>query len=188
MSENNYSEKISKIIDEFSKKFSDDGNNEFMIEFAERNLKEFINNADDIIRNLNCFTNDKSLKVAVYVYIFGLLFSSLNSDNSTVINHINITLSIIGELFSEANKNLKAQKEISDGYKYALDKLQNTQWHKYPEDKPKENGRYLVTQIITYTEGYKKSVNTHSYYAGKFNDIDWMRTIAWAELPEPYEG
>lgn len=117
-------QKIYNIIDEFSDKFSDDSDNEFMIEFAERNLKEFINDADNIILEINRFTNNNSLKVAVYTYIFGLLFSSLNSDNSTVIDHINITLSIICELLSEANKNIKAQKEISDGYKYALDKLQ----------------------------------------------------------------
>ena len=113
MSENNYAEKISKIIDEFSKKFSDDGNNEFMIEFAERNLHEFVSDSDEIIRNLNCFTNDKSLKVAVYTYIFGLLFSSLNSDNSTVIDHINITLSIIGELLSEANDKIKSKPDVN---------------------------------------------------------------------------
>ena len=116
-------QKIYNIIYEFSEKFSDDSDNEFMIEFAERNLKEFINDADNIILEINRFTNNKSLKVAVYTYIFGLLFSALNSDNSTVIDRINITLSIISELLSEGNKNLKAQKEISDGYKYALDKL-----------------------------------------------------------------
>lgn len=125
------SQKIHDIIDEFSKKFNpDSGDNYFMIEFAERNLHEFISDSDEIIRNLNCFTNNKSLKVAVYTYIFGLLFSSLNSDNSTVIDRINITLSIISELLSEANKNIKAEREISEGYKYALDKLQNKQCDK----------------------------------------------------------
>lgn len=182
MSENNYAEKISKIIDEFSKKFSDDGNNEFMIEFAERNLKEFINDADNIILEINRFTNDKSLKVAVYVYIFGLLFSSLNSDNSTVIDHINITLSIIGELLSEGNKNLKAEKEISEGYKYALDKLEKTKWHKYPEDKPKKDGDYLITTIYSHIP----EVITESYTNGEFN-LDAF-VVAWAEKPEPYKG
>ena len=181
MSENNYAEKISKIIDEFSKKFSDDGNNEFMIEFAERNLKEFINDADNIILEINRFTNNNSLKVALYMYIFGLLFSDLNSDNSTVIDHINITLSIIGELLSEGNKNLKAEREISEGYKYALDKLQNTQWHKYPEDKPKEDGNYLITTIY----GHIPEVITESYENGEFN-LDAF-VVAWAEKPMPYE-
>ena len=123
-------QKIFNIIDEFDKKFSPDGNNEFMIEFAERNLKEFINDADNIILGLNNFTDNNSLKIAVYVYIFGLLFSALNSDNSTVIDRINITLSLIVELLSEANKNLKDEREISEGYKYALDKLQNKQCDK----------------------------------------------------------
>lgn len=182
MSENNYAEKISKIIDEFSKKFSDDGNNEFMIEFAERNLKEFIDNADDIIRNLNCFTNDKSLKVAVYVYIFGLIFGNLNCNDSLEIEKINITLSIIIELLSEGNKNLKAEREISEGYKYALDKLQNTQWHKYPEDKPKKDGDYLITTIYSHIP----EVITESYENGEFN-LDAF-VVAWAELLEPYKG
>ena len=123
-------QKIHDIIDEFSKKFNPDGYNEFMIEFAERNLKEFINGADNIILALNNFTDNDSLKVAVYVYIFGLLFGSLNSNNSKVIDRINITLSLIVELLSEANMNLKAEREISEGYKYALDKLQNKQCDK----------------------------------------------------------
>lgn len=181
MSENNYTEKISKIIDEFSKKFSDDGNNEFMIEFAERNLKEFINNADDIIRNLNCFTNDKSLKVAVYVYIFGLIFGNLNCNDSLEIEKINITLSIIIELLSEANNKIKAQKEISDGYKYALDKLENTKWHKYPEDKPKEDGNYLITTIY---DGIPEVIS-ESYENGEFN-LDAF-VVAWADKPDPYK-
>lgn len=182
MSENNYAEKISKIIDEFSKKFSDYGNNEFMIEFAERNLKEFINNADDIIRNLNCFTNDKSLKIAVYVYIFGLIFGNLNCNDSLEIEKINITLSIIIELLSEGNKNLKAEREISDGYKYALDKLENTKWHKYPEDKPKKDGNYLITTIYSHIP----EVISESYKNGEFN-LDAF-VVAWAEKPDPYEG
>ena len=125
------SQKIHDIIDEFSKKFNpDSGDNYFMIEFAERNLKEFINDADNIILNLNNFTDNNSLKIAVYVYIFGLLFGSLNSNNSKVIERINITLSLIVELLSEANKNLKAEREISEGYKYALDKLQKKQCDK----------------------------------------------------------
>ena len=125
------SQKIHDIIDEFSKKFNpDSGDNYFMIEFAERNLKEFINDADNIILNLNNFTDNNSLKIAVYVYIFGLFFNYLNSDNPEKKDMFDITLSIISELLSEANKNLKAEREISEGYKYALDKLQNKQCDK----------------------------------------------------------
>lgn len=174
-------QKIYNIIDEFSNKFSSDSDNEFMIEFAERNLHEFVSDSDEIIRNLNCFTNNKSLKIAVYTYIFGLLFSALNSNNSTVIDRINITLSIIGELLSEGNKNLKAEREISEGYKYALDKLQETKWHKYPEDKPKKDGSYLITTIYSHIP----EVITESYENGEFN-LDAF-VVAWAEKPSPYE-
>lgn len=58
-------------------------------------------------------------------------------------------------------------------------------WHKYPDEKPAKNGRYLVTRIKTSMEGGRKEVITH-YYAGEFHDEDWTKTIAWAELPEPY--
>lgn len=123
-------QKIHDILDEFSKKFNPDGYNEFMIEFAERNLHEFVSDSDEIIRNLNCFTIDKSFKVVIYVYIFGLLINYLNSNTSLDSELMDITLSMIVELLSEANKNLKAEREISEGYKYALDKLQNKQCDK----------------------------------------------------------
>lgn len=38
-------------------------------------------------------------------------------------------------------------------------------WHKYPDEKPAKNGRYLVTRIKTSMEGGRKEVNTY-YYAG----------------------
>lgn len=174
-------QKIYNIIDEFDKKFSPDGNNEFMIEFAERNLKEFINDADNIILELNRFTDNNSLKVAVYVYIFGLLFTALNSDNSTVIDRINITLSLIVELLSEANNKIKIQKEIAENYKFALDKLQETKWHKYPEDKPKKDGNYLITTIYSHVP----EVISESYENGEFN-LDAF-VLAWAEKPSPYK-
>lgn len=116
-------QKIYNIIDEFADKFSADSDNEFMIEFAERNLHEFVSDSDEIIRNLNCFTIDKTFKVAIYVYIFGLLINYLNSNTSVDSELMDITLSMIVELLSEANNKIKAQKEIADGYKYALDKL-----------------------------------------------------------------
>lgn len=173
-------QKIYNIIDEFDKKFSPDGNNEFMIEFAERNLKEFINDADNIILGLNNFTDNNSLKIAVYVYIFGLLFSALNSDNSTVIDRINITLSLIVELLSEANDRIRAEREIGYVYRYALEKRQGTVlWHKYPEDEPKKDGDYLITTI----NGGLPEVATESYKNGFKLDAF---VIAWAEKPMPY--
>ena len=58
-------------------------------------------------------------------------------------------------------------------------------WHKYPDEKPAKNGRYLVTRIKTSMEGGRKEVIPH-YYAGEFHDEDWTKTIAWTELPEPH--
>ena len=123
-------QKLENIIDEFADNFSCDSDNYFMIEFAEKNLKEFIDNPDDLITELNRFTADKSIKVAVYVYIFGLLIDYLSSDNSRTTELIDAALLLIVNLLAEANNKIKAQKEISEGYKYALDKLQNKQCDK----------------------------------------------------------
>ena len=59
-------QKIYNIIDEFSEKFSYDSDNNFMIEFAERNLKEFINDADNIILEINHFTNNTYI-IIIYI-------------------------------------------------------------------------------------------------------------------------
>ena len=104
------------------------------------------------------------------------------SDNSATTYLIEDALIIIVNLLSKANENLKAEREISEGYKYALDKLQETKWHKYPEDKPKEDGNYLITTIYSHIP----EVITESYENGEFN-LDAF-VLAWAELPEPYEG
>ena len=175
------SQKLDNIIDEFRKNFSLNGDNEFMIEFAERNLKEFIDNADYLIINLNRFTTDKSIKIAVYMYIFGLFIDYFCSDNSATTYLIEDALIIIVNLLSEANKNLKAEREISEGYKYALDKLQKTKWHKYPEDKPKKDGSYLITTIYSHIP----EVISENYENGEFNLDDFV--VAWAEKPSPYK-
>ena len=174
-------QKIYNILDEFSEKISPDGDNKFIIEFAERNLKEFIDNADYLIINLNRFTTDKSIKIAVYMYIFGLFIDYFCSDNSATTYLIEDALIIIVNLLSEANKNLKAEREISEGYKYALDKLQKTKWHKYPEDKPKKDGNYLITTIY----GHIPEVISENYENSEFN-LDAF-VIAWAEKPSPYK-
>lgn len=123
-------QKLENIIDEFADNFSCDSDNYFMIEFAERNLKEFIDNPDDLITELNRFTADKSIKVAVYVYIFGLLIDYLSSDNQRTTELMDTALLLIVNLLAEANNKIKAEKEIAENYKYALDKLQNKQCDK----------------------------------------------------------
>ena len=54
-------------------------------------------------------------------------------------------------------------------------------WHKYPEDKPKEDGSYLITTIY----GHIPEVISENYENGEFN-LDAF-VVAWAEKPSPYE-
>ena len=54
-------------------------------------------------------------------------------------------------------------------------------WHKYPEDKPKEDGNYLITTIYSHIP----EVISENYENGEFN-LDAF-VVAWAEKPSPYE-
>ena len=79
----------------------------------------------------------------IYSYFFALFANRILDENFNE-NHFTASLNIIIGLIAEANESLKAEREISKGYKYVIDKLQNTQWHKYPEDKPKCESGYVV--------------------------------------------
>lgn len=60
-------------------------------------------------------------------------------------------------------------------------------WHKYPEEKPQKESKYLVTMKLV-TKGTKYII-INDYVIGKrkyFFNCD-SSVIAWAELPEPYE-
>ena len=175
------SQKLDNIIDEFRKNFSLNGDNEFMIEFAEKNFKEFIDGADNLIAKLNRFTDKKSLKVMLYVYIFGLLLEYVYGENPRSGEMMDALLILFSRFLSEANNKIKIQKEIAENYKYALDKLQKTKWHKYPEDKPKKDGNYLITTIY----GHIPEVISENYENSEFN-LDAF-VIAWAEKPSPYK-
>lgn len=123
-------QKLQSIIDEFAKNFTLNGDNEFMVEFAEKNFKEFIEGADELIAKLNRFTNKKSLKVMIYVFIFGLLIDYLYGEDSRSGEIMDAALIVFSNFLSEANKKLLMEREISKGYKYALDKLQDKQCDK----------------------------------------------------------
>ena len=59
------------------------------------------------------------------------------------------------------------------------------EWHKYPEEKPKEDNEYLVSVNMW----NKSFTSTSSWITSKdvFEDI-WDKCIsAWAEKPEPYK-
>lgn len=64
-----------------------------------------------------------------------------------------------------------------------------TEWHLFPEEKPREEFReYLITYI---DEDNKKQVCQSGYFMGKFHDIFTEQkkgVVAWAEMPEPYSG
>lgn len=123
-------QKLQSIIDEFDKNFTLEGDNEFMVEFAEKNFKEFIEGADELIAKLNRFTNKKSLKVMLYVFIFGLLIDYLYGENSRSGEIMDAALVVFSNFLSEANLNLTFEREKSKLFEHALDKLQNKQCNK----------------------------------------------------------
>ena len=185
MSKIDDAEKIIEVLDEYNKIISSN-KTELIVDFVEKNLKILSDkeSANFIINSINYFTNKKKVKTSIYSYLFSLFANRIFDENSDD-KYFSLNLNMVLRLISEANENLKAEREISKGYKYvidkyALDKLQNTQWHKYPEDKPKENGNYLITTIY----GHIPEVISESYENGEFN-LDAF-VVAWAEKPMPY--
>lgn len=57
--------------------------------------------------------------------------------------------------------------------------MTHVDWHLFPQEKPKDDGIYLVTTL----EG---EVDTDVFQLGDFNFYT-SEVIAWAELPEPYQ-
>lgn len=153
-----------------------------IIEFAEKNLKYFIgtNHADNYIKYLN-FNISEALKAGIYNYIF-CLFYDLYHYTEVSPELITTSLYLFQALIREGNNKLKVEKQISETYKYAFDKIEGIKWHKYPEDKPKKDGSYLITTIY----GHIPEVISENYENGEFN-LDAF-VIAWAEKPKPYEG
>ena len=117
----------------------------------------------------------------LYVYIFGLLLEYVYGENPRSGEMMDALLILFSRFLSEANNKIKIQKEIAENYKFALDKLQKTKWHKYPEDKPKKDGSYLITTIYSHIP----EVISENYENGEFNLDDFV--VAWAEKPEPYK-
>ena len=80
---------------------------------------------------------------------------------------------------------LKSKEEESDKKesRYAV-----IEWHKYPQEKPKECNEYLVTVNC----GYFNLTETSTWKDGLFTDYENLPNqicsiIAWAEKPEPYK-
>ena len=62
--------------------------------------------------------------------------------------------------------------------------MTHVDWHPYPEEKPKNGNKYLIT--------LKKYSGLLKIGIAYFDEDDWIifnaeiQVIAWAELPEPY--
>ena len=189
MSKTDDAEKIIELLNEYNEIVSNN-KTELIIDFAEKNLRFFADDerANLLINNINYFTNKKKIKNAIYSYIFALFTNRILDENFNE-NHFTASLEIIVGLIAEANKNLKAEREISKGYKYvidkyALDKLQNIQWHKYPEDKPKCESGYVV---IFDNNGYLEAKHCQ-WIKGMFTGIKNTLVKAWIEMPYVIEG
>ena len=77
---------------------------------------------------------------------------------------------------------LKSKEEESDR-RYAV-----IEWHKYPQEKPKECDEYLVTVNC----GYFNLTEISTWKDGFFTDYENVPNkicsiIAWAKKPEPYK-
>ena len=67
------------------------------------------------------------------------------------------------------------------------------EWHKYPENKPEEEGRYFLTFLNP--ENSELWVEGYTYHASdegvlpENDDYDhYVNVKAWAKYPEPYKG
>ena len=62
-------------------------------------------------------------------------------------------------------------------------------WHKYPEEKPKNNSNipYLVTWLFDAFGTKEPTVDMFYYEEDSFKWNPENEVIAWAELPEPYK-
>lgn len=69
------------------------------------------------------------------------------------------------------------QGTYDDELKVLQELVENSKWHKYPDDKPKEDGVY----IVVVKEFVERKVTCDDYIKGEF-----MRdnVIEWKELPE----
>ena len=64
------------------------------------------------------------------------------------------------------------------------------EWHPYPQEKPREEGAYLITTKDCRDSRLLSSVDTF-FDKGKIFGIEeydpFDKVIAWAEMPKPYK-
>lgn len=187
MSKIDDAEKLDYIIKRY-KDLKTINNKELIDDIFEKYLGHFIEESDAYIKEINSFTNKEQFKINIYAYIYSLFICNHIAEK---INDVFVeeSLNTIFSILLEANKNIKAEREISKGYKYvidkyAIDKLQNTQWHKYPEDKPKCESGYVV---IFDNNGYLEAKHCQ-WIKGMFSGIKNILVKAWIEMPYVIEG
>ena len=62
-------------------------------------------------------------------------------------------------------------------------------WHKYSNEKPKEVDEYLVTVNCGFFNVTSTSTWKNGHFTDYENEPDKIGSIiAWAEMPDPYEG
>lgn len=178
-------EKLDYIIKRY-KDLKTINNKELIDDIFEKYLGHFIEESDAYIKEINAFTNKEQFKINIYAYIYSLFICNHRAEKMND-EFVEESLSTIFSILLEANKNIKAEREISEGYKYALDKLDGIKWHPYPKEKPSMDDVYIVSLVINSEKPY----SWISYYRkedGFSEDYNGSVVNAWAELPEPYEG
>lgn len=73
-------------------------------------------------------------------------------------------------------------------YDKLLRNLKGTEWHPYPQEKPKSNEEYNITcKDIKYTTTAYYFTEDDTWYGCDDANIPNSSILAWAELPERYE-
>ena len=89
----------------------------------------------------------------------------------------------------ETDAEFSMVKVLLDECRQAGESAGQIVWHKWSEEKPPFEGRFLVTERI-YGMPF---VSVLTFYPERLFDFPWgflhegTEVIAWAELPEPYE-
>ena len=62
------------------------------------------------------------------------------------------------------------------------------EWHKYPDEKPKEIDEYLVTVNCGYFDTTSTAIWVGEKFTGYQNELGRINSIvAWSEMPAPYQ-
>lgn len=63
-------------------------------------------------------------------------------------------------------------------------------WHAYPEDRPGGHFEFGKLLLVTCVHAKLDKAFVHTMWStvgGGFPEVDGVRVVAWAEMPEPYE-